>query len=236
QLRATVSQFRVTSESVRQMIDYLWSTQILLPSDCRGIMNATPLQPATAGSLGLDPAASVKTDLLTTQPHKIPTGIQGPIIINGMAMGALVIGRSSATMMGLFVLPGVIDADYTGEICIMAHTPVPPTRIEKGQRIAQLVPLPQFTQHLDPINKDQRGESGFGSTGGLTLLTLDLKQRPKRLVSINYNGMTRVLKALLDTGADSSIVAPECWPEEWPLLPSMVTVTGVGRLTLAKKS
>ncbi|XP_023791392.1 endogenous retrovirus group K member 8 Gag polyprotein-like [Cyanistes caeruleus] len=38
QLRSTVSQFGVTSEPVRQMIDYLWGTQILLPADCRSIM------------------------------------------------------------------------------------------------------------------------------------------------------------------------------------------------------
>ncbi|NWZ75085.1 GAK8 protein, partial [Poecile atricapillus] len=38
QLQSTVSQFGVTSEPVRQMIDYLWGTQILLPADCRSIM------------------------------------------------------------------------------------------------------------------------------------------------------------------------------------------------------
>ncbi|XP_068771048.1 endogenous retrovirus group K member 113 Gag polyprotein-like [Struthio camelus] len=38
QLRATVSQFGAHSEPVRQMLDYIWSTQILLPADCRGII------------------------------------------------------------------------------------------------------------------------------------------------------------------------------------------------------
>ncbi|NXF28205.1 GA113 protein, partial [Rhodinocichla rosea] len=37
QLRATVSQFGVTSEPVKQMLDYIWGTQVLLPADCRGI-------------------------------------------------------------------------------------------------------------------------------------------------------------------------------------------------------
>ncbi|NXB94104.1 GAK19 protein, partial [Vidua chalybeata] len=37
QLWATVSQFGVTSEPVKQMLDYIWSTNILLPGDCRGI-------------------------------------------------------------------------------------------------------------------------------------------------------------------------------------------------------
>ncbi|NWW37369.1 GAK8 protein, partial [Panurus biarmicus] len=37
QLRSTVSQFGVKSEPVRQMLDYIWNTQVLLPADCRGI-------------------------------------------------------------------------------------------------------------------------------------------------------------------------------------------------------
>lgn len=54
---------------------------------------------------------------MTTRPEKVPTGIKGPIIIDRQPMGALLVGRSSATMMGLFVLTGIIDADFTGELC-----------------------------------------------------------------------------------------------------------------------
>ncbi|NWZ88710.1 POK9 protein, partial [Poecile atricapillus] len=204
-------------------------------SSCQNI-SATSLQPATAGSLSLDLAASVTVDLLTSQPYKIPTGIIGPVMINGKAMGAIVLGHSSASLMGLFILPGVIDVDYSGEIYIMAYTLAPPTRIDKGQRIAQLVPLPQYTHQLTPLKNQSRGTGGFGSTGELTLLTLDLNTRPKRTVVLNYNGESHQLEGLLDTGADSSIVAPQYWPQEWPLLPSMVTVTGMGGLTLAKRS
>ncbi|NWI52456.1 GA113 protein, partial [Calyptomena viridis] len=37
QLRATVSQFGVTSEPAKQMLDYIWNAYILLPNDCRNI-------------------------------------------------------------------------------------------------------------------------------------------------------------------------------------------------------
>uniref|UniRef100_A0A8U8AKU8 Uncharacterized protein n=1 Tax=Geospiza parvula TaxID=87175 RepID=A0A8U8AKU8_GEOPR len=143
------------------------------------------LQPATTGSLGMDVASSVAVTLMTTQPEKVPTGIKGPIIIDGQPMGALLLGRSSATMMGLFVLPGVIDADFTGEICVMVYIPFPPIQIEKGQRIAQLVPLEQITKSLAPRQSQLRGERGFGSTGGLTLLTMNLNDWPKCTNSIN---------------------------------------------------
>ncbi|NWU44956.1 POK9 protein, partial [Hylia prasina] len=205
-------------------------------SSDRQNISTTPLQPATTGSLGLDLAATVSMDLITPQPYKIPTSIKGPIVVNNTAMGALLLGRSSASMLGLIVLPGVIDADYTGEIYVMVHALVPPLRIEKGQRIAQLVPLPQFTKSMPPIAMDNRGEQGFGSSGELALLTLDLNTRPKKTVVITCKGVTHTLEGLLDTGADSSIVGPQYWPPDWPVLPSMVTVTGVGGLTLAKKS
>ncbi|NWQ72612.1 GAK8 protein, partial [Neopipo cinnamomea] len=37
QLRSTVSQFGATGEPTRQILDYIWSSHILLPSDCRTI-------------------------------------------------------------------------------------------------------------------------------------------------------------------------------------------------------
>ncbi|NXS64504.1 POK9 protein, partial [Brachypteracias leptosomus] len=159
-----------------------------------------------AGSLGLDLAAAVRTSLLTTHPVKIPTGVRGPIKIKGQAFGALLLGRSSTSMMGLFVLPGVIDADYTGEIMIMAHTPFPPITVEAGQRIAQLIPLPQLSKAITAAGGSTRGSQGFGSSG-MTMLTLGLHDRPKAKVIITYNGQSIELHGLLDTGADTSIVA-----------------------------
>ncbi|NWZ17700.1 POK9 protein, partial [Agelaius phoeniceus] len=145
--------------------------------------------------------------LMTTHPEKVPTGVKGPLIIDGLPMGALLLGRSSATMMGLFVLSGIIDADYTGEISIMVYTLFQPLRIEKGQRIAQLIPLQQLAKTVPPRQAQSRGEHGFGSTGGLTLLTMNLNERPKRTVILDYRGEKQTLVGLLDTGADSSIVS-----------------------------
>ncbi|KFP79878.1 hypothetical protein N311_00064, partial [Apaloderma vittatum] len=157
------------------------------------------------GSLGLDLAAAVRVSLHTTQPVKVPSGVTGPIVINGNNVGGLLLGRSSMSLMGLFVLPGVIDADYAGEIMIMVYTLYPPITIEKGQRIAQLVPLPQLTKPLAD-HQPQRGNRGFGSTGA-TLLVMDLKDRPRSRVDIQWQGQTITLTGLLDTGADTSIVS-----------------------------
>ncbi|NWR26063.1 POK9 protein, partial [Emberiza fucata] len=153
-----------------------------------------------SGSLGLDLEAAIDVTLMTPHPQKVPSGVKGPIVINSKAISALLFGRSSASMLGLFVLSGVIDADYTGEIMIMVYTPFPPIQIKKGQRIAQLVPLEQMTKDLPSTTDCHRGAEGFGSNGGLTLLTLDLSKRPKCKVEVEYQGQKRSFTGLLDTG------------------------------------
>ncbi|RMB89447.1 hypothetical protein DUI87_34159 [Hirundo rustica rustica] len=184
----------------------------------------------------MDVAAAVDVTIMTTNPLKIPTGLIGPIIINGQPVGGLLLGHSSTTMLGLFVLPGVIDADYCGEIMIMAYTQYPPLQIKKGQRLAQLIPLPQLVKEISPMQHDARNQGGFGSTGGLTLLTINLSTRPWRAVELCRNGQIKKLMGLLDTRADTSIIAPSEWPHDWPLQAAATTVTGVEGMTLASRT
>ncbi|NXF79392.1 POK9 protein, partial [Sclerurus mexicanus] len=98
-----------------------------------------------SGSLGLDLAAAIEVVLIDTRAVKIPTGIQGPVEYRGSPSGALLLGRSSAGLKGLFVLPGVIDADFQGEIQIVAMAFFPPLTIPAGTKIARLVPTLQLT-------------------------------------------------------------------------------------------
>lgn len=64
---------------------------------------------------------------------------------------------------------GVIDAGYTGSIHVMLRNHGPrAVEIKKGQKIAQLVILPLVTPYLvavEELEKTERGEGGFGSTG-----------------------------------------------------------------------
>ncbi|KFV66921.1 hypothetical protein N307_12360, partial [Dryobates pubescens] len=160
-----------------------------------------------SGSLGMDLATAVEFTLLDQRPQKIPTNIKGPIQINGVPVGALLIGRSSASMSGLMVLMGLIDADFCGTIQIMVQTLLPPLVIPKGSKIAQVIPLPNFTAAVAPASRNARGAGGFGSTGPLTLLTVDLSQRPKKPITVEYQSHKLRLSALLDTGADVSIIS-----------------------------
>ena len=64
---------------------------------------------------------------------------------------------------------GVIDSGYTGSIMVKLYNHGKmPLKIEKGQKISQLVLLPIITPDLelvDSLEDTERGEGGFGSTG-----------------------------------------------------------------------
>uniref|UniRef100_A0A8C3GKZ4 dUTPase-like domain-containing protein n=1 Tax=Cairina moschata TaxID=8855 RepID=A0A8C3GKZ4_CAIMO len=125
------------------------------------------LQPATRESLGLDLETAVEVTLIDQRPLKIPTTSEGPLLINRRLQGALLFGRSSSGVKGLFVLPGVTDADYNGIVRIMAQTSFLPIHIPKGSKIAQLVPVRVLTADLQTASERERSSQGFGSTGGL---------------------------------------------------------------------
>lgn len=65
--------------------------------------------------------------------------------------------------------PGTIDSDYRGEIrVVLINLGGEPVRLEKGERIAQLVLCPvaraEWAQ-VEALPATRRGEGGFGSTG-----------------------------------------------------------------------
>lgn len=65
--------------------------------------------------------------------------------------------------------PGTIDSDYRGEVkVILINLGTEDFTIKNGDRIAQLIVSPvtlgQFVQ-VSELDKTERGEGGFGSTG-----------------------------------------------------------------------
>lgn len=84
-----------------------------------------------------------------------------------------------AARAGLSVVntPGTIDAGYRGEIkvCLINHDPREPLKLARGDRIAQLivqrVEQAQFVE-VDELEPSQRGDGGYGSTGGHATLAV----------------------------------------------------------------
>ncbi|KFP79807.1 hypothetical protein N311_00031, partial [Apaloderma vittatum] len=160
------------------------------------------------GSLGVDVETAVEVTLTDTSVTLIPTTAYGPLVSTTSLVGALLIGRSSTGKQGVVVLPGVIDADFTGQIQIMAYALQPPVTIQKGSKIAQIVALE--AKHLyQPHPKnfiENRGDAGFGSTGYDVFLTLDLNQRPQQCLVLQKGNSQVQVRTLFDTGADVTIV------------------------------
>lgn len=128
-------------------------------------------QRATAGSAGIDLCACLEAPLvLPPRGHAlVPTGIAIGLPENTagfvFARSGLGIKHGIALSNGV----GVIDRDYTGEVCVgLLNQFEEAYEIQPGERIAQLVVLPVLCppiEEVDALAETSRGSGGFGSTG-----------------------------------------------------------------------
>lgn len=92
---------------------------------------------------------------------EIPAGFEGQVRPRS--------GRALKEGLALVNSPGTIDADYRGEVIIIAiNLGAEPIRIEPGDRIAQLVIAPVARARIveaDDLGVSGRGDGGFGHTG-----------------------------------------------------------------------
>lgn len=132
--------------------------------------NAKFPEKKTEHSSGFDLFSSEDTVLKRNSFKAISTGIS---IEMPPCIEAQIRPRSGLALNhGITVLnsPGTIDADYRGEIkVILINHSDNDFKIERGTRIAQIV----FSKIIDNVdfeitdelNKSNRGDAGFGSTG-----------------------------------------------------------------------
>jgi len=77
--------------------------------------------------------------------------------------------RSGFGSRGITHFGGLIDSDYRGEFKIILHNSTSnPYKIEKGDRIIQIVPSPIVKadfQEVDELSETERGDKGFQSSG-----------------------------------------------------------------------
>jgi dUTP pyrophosphatase len=129
--------------------------------------------PATPGSAGCDLCAAIPagSELVLAPGERalVPTGFA-----IGLPEGfeAQVRPRSGLALRHGIVLPnapGTIDADYRGELQVIAlNAGSEPFAIQRGDRIAQLVVAPVVRVAFDEVpalDDTERGTGGFGHTG-----------------------------------------------------------------------
>jgi dUTP pyrophosphatase len=128
-------------------------------------------EPATPGSAGVDLRACVPRPVVLPPGGRalIPTGFS--IALPPGFEGQVRPRSGLALKHGLTLLnaPGTIDADYRGEICVVAiNLGDGPVVINRGDRIAQLVVAPAarvLFAPADVLPPTARAGGGFGHTG-----------------------------------------------------------------------
>ena len=124
---------------------------------------------ATEGSVGLDLYCSFGCLVLPGSVTMIQTGIavEIPPGYEGQVRGRSGLGKCG---VGIPHGTGTIDSDYRGEVMVMLvnHRDGPGHRIQRGDRIAQLIIAPVArcsVVEVEELSDTERGAGGFGSTG-----------------------------------------------------------------------
>lgn len=117
--------------------------------------------------LGYDLYADETVSIDGNSALKIKTGIA---VGFPEGWGGFIKDRSSMASKGFAVIGGVIDQAYIGELSIVITYKRGVTTIQKGDKIAQLVPIPLTNWpiiEVDNLGTTDRGEKGFGSSGSV---------------------------------------------------------------------
>jgi len=134
----------------------------------RSVNGGTATPPVYQGDVGVDLATTYHTDVLPEGVTYAPLGVH---FAAPPGAWILLLGRSSlASKLGLGMVPGVIDNGFRGEMMAGLFTLGPdPVMVPMGTRVAQAILIPMFPTHLvqvDDLPPSDRGQNGFGSTGG----------------------------------------------------------------------
>ena len=126
----------------------------------------------------------------------IPRGVAGPL---PEGIVGLVLGCSSLSFQGIWVVYGVVDSDYIGEIKVLISLPTKTVQINKGQRITQFLLLPYY-QTRKNLTSQVKSHKTFGSSDLAFWVQEITAPRPLKDLLIQENKMS----GLLDTGTDVS--------------------------------
>jgi dUTP diphosphatase len=123
------------------------------------------------GAAGMDLVAAIDAPIELAPGARAAVGTGLAIAVPGGWEGQVRPRSGLAREHGITVVnaPGTIDSDYRGEVVVLLinlgdHA----VRIEKGQRIAQLVIAPVAKVAVEVVatlDATTRGAGGFGSTG-----------------------------------------------------------------------
>ncbi len=125
----------------------------------------------TPHAAGMDICAAVDSPVVIEPGRRalVPTGIAIALPEGTEAQIRPRSGLAIKHGIGLLNAPGTIDADYRGEIkIILINLGAEPFRIERGDRIAQMIIHPVMHAAWEAsteLSQTEREKGGFGHTG-----------------------------------------------------------------------
>ncbi len=144
------------------------------------LMDGAPLpKHAKPGDAGLDLTTRENATLFPGETKMVGTGVAVEIPEGYFGLLAPRSGLAGKRGITFANTPGIIDSGYRGEIKVPLRNINHPrddrwihsddiARIERGERVCQLIILPCVTcecVEVDELSETERGEDGFGSTG-----------------------------------------------------------------------
>lgn len=111
-----------------------------------------------------------KDDVFIASQHiaKVPTGVY---VVMPEDFVGIIHDRSGVASLGVFIVGGVIDSGYRGEIHLLLYNSTShPIKFNKHSRLAQIIfhrinTDVDIQKLRDKLPESDRGTKGFGSTG-----------------------------------------------------------------------
>lgn len=129
--------------------------------------NAVIPEYSFSSDVGLDLIATENVCFLPMEQKPVKTGII--IQIPNGHVGLIRDRAGIVSKMNVHTVAGTFDPGYRGEVSVvMVNFSDEETEIETGMKIAQLIILPVAkvrVKEVKTLEKTERGEKGFGSTG-----------------------------------------------------------------------
>lgn len=142
---------------------------------------------AHPGDAGADLTTTVDVVLAPGERAMVPTGVRIALPDGYVALVHPRSGLAARFGVSLVNAPGTVDAGFRGEIKVLLVNldPHESVRLSRGDRVAQLVfqevERARFIE-VDRLPGTDRGEGGYGSTGGFSPTAHGSQQAPRPLL------------------------------------------------------
>ena len=132
-------------------------------------VGAPEYQSEHAAGMDLVAAIDRPIEIVPGEVVAVPTGLRLEIPVGYEGQVRPRSGLAAKHAIGVPNAPGTIDADYRGEVkVLLVNLGRSPYRVERGDRIAQLVIAPVVRASIEVVaslTTTTRGDGGFGHTG-----------------------------------------------------------------------